>query len=124
MSCLLWKLECSDSGVNLRIVLIGLLLTTSCNRKAAPEAERRVTREVIDDALRNARASHKTLMVEFGADWCSDCRILAKQLGEQPVQHRLDDEFVRLKIDVGEFNRNLDTAASLGVDIKNGVIPT
>jgi len=29
-----------------------------------------------------------------------------------------------LKVDVGEFNRNLDVAKELGIDIRNGVIPT
>jgi thiol:disulfide interchange protein len=78
----------------------------------------------IDAAVNSARASHKSLMVEFGADWCSDCQELSHELQREPLQSCLDENVDRLKIDVGEFNRNLDTARSLGIDIKNGVIPT
>ena len=78
----------------------------------------------IDTAVKSARASHRSLMVEFGADWCSDCQELSRELQREPFQSCVRKNVARLKVDVGEFNRNLDTARSLGIDIKNGVIPT
>jgi len=78
----------------------------------------------LDVALKNARAAHKSLMVEFGADWCSDCEQLARDLQHEPIKNCLRERFNVFKVDVGEFNRNLDVASGLGIDIKNGVIPT
>lgn len=59
-------------------------------------------------------------MVEFGADWCSDCRNLAKTLHEPQMQPYLNNLNL-LKVDVGEFNRNLDIARSLGIDVNQGI---
>jgi len=81
-------------------------------------------RSDIDEALIKAQAAHKSLMVEFGADWCGDCQTLSRELELEPLKTCMDQDVHRLKIDVGEFNRNLDTASGLGIDIKNGVIPT
>jgi len=37
-----------------------------------------VTLNMIRQTRNRARVNHKVLMVEFGADWCSDCQNLAK----------------------------------------------
>ena len=81
-------------------------------------------RSGINDALTSSQAAHKFLMVEFGADWYTDCEALSRELQNEPLKTCVDQHVRRLKIDVGEFNRNLDTASGLGIDIKNGVIPT
>jgi thiol:disulfide interchange protein len=78
----------------------------------------------LDVALKDARTAHKQLMVEFGADWCSDCKQLARDLQHEPIKNCLRESFNVFRVDVGEFNRNLDIASGLGIDIKNGVIPT
>ena len=78
----------------------------------------------LDVALKNARAENKSLMVEFGADWCSDCQALSRELQHEPFNTCLSERLNIFRVDVGEFNRNLDIAAEMGIDIKNGVIPT
>jgi len=77
-----------------------------------------------DDALQDARSARKALLVEFGADWCSDCQELARELQHEPLNTCLHEGVKVFKVDVGEFNRNLDIANELGIDIRNGVIPT
>jgi protein disulfide-isomerase len=71
-------------------------------------------------ARREARLQGKLLMVQFGADWCPDCRALSKELD---ASSDLTQHFVRLNIDVGEFNRNLDVAKSVGLDVVESGIP-
>lgn len=75
----------------------------------------------IDDARAEARLNHKVLMVEFEADWCSDCRTLSRSLQERDTREYLARHVRVLHVDVGEFNRNLDTARSLGVDVNQGI---
>ncbi len=76
---------------------------------------------MIGEALKHARAEHKFLMVEFGANWCSDCKELSRHLEDAAMRDYLRSEFVVLKVDVGRFDRNADTAKSLGIDINNGI---
>jgi thioredoxin 1 len=78
---------------------------------------------MLDKARASAQINHKFLMVEFGADWCSDCLELSKELETGAVRNYLKEHFVVLNVDVGQFNLNIDVAKSLGVDIDQG-IPT
>jgi len=77
----------------------------------------------IDAALRKARARGHFLMVEFGAAWCGDCRALAANLESPELRDYFNKHFDLLKVDVGKFDRNVELAKSVGVDINQG-IPT
>ena len=80
-----------------------------------------ITLQSINDSRQMARRNHRYLMVEFGADWCTDCRQLSEQLREQKTQATLAERFTVVHIDVGEFNRHLDIARALGVDVNQGI---
>jgi protein disulfide-isomerase len=88
-------------------------------RKQAPQD--RVTTEMLQRTRVNAHANGKSLMVQFGAAWCSDCVELSEQLQQQTIRDNLSANFVVLKVDVGEFNRNIDLAKSLGIDVTAGI---
>jgi thioredoxin len=88
---------------------------------AGPFHNVKVTPAMLDQALRGARAQHKVLMVEFGANWCSDCVALSQHFEQEETRDYLQQHFVLFKVDVGEFDRNLDMAKSLGVDISQGI---
>ena len=83
----------------------------------------RVGQGLIPEARARATRNHKFLMVEFGADWCSDCAQLSKSLEDEKRRDQFQKEFEVLYVDVGEFNRNLDIAKSLGIDVTEA-IPT
>jgi thiol:disulfide interchange protein len=80
-----------------------------------------MTLQSVDDARQKAQRNHKYLMVEFRADWCSDCRMLSRQLLESQTQATIAERFMVVQVDVGEFNRNLDIARALGVDVNQGI---
>ena len=61
------------------------------------------------------------VMVTFGANWCADCRALARQLAADPVKEYADANFEIVKVDIGDFDRNLDVATDLGVDLQMGI---
>jgi thioredoxin 1 len=128
------NITCISHNVNLRITTLSMIalafLATAfatyhrkTQSRTAPFSQNRVTAEVLDKARAKARTNQKFLMVEFGADWCSDCLELSKSLEEEAVRDYLKAHFVVLNVDVGQFNRNIDVAKSLGVDINQG-IPT
>ena len=83
----------------------------------------KVSQGLIAEARARATRDHKFLMVEFGADWCSDCAQLSKSLEDERRRDQFRKEFELLHLDVGEFNRNLDIAKSLGIDVTEA-IPT
>jgi thiol:disulfide interchange protein len=79
------------------------------------------TVQSIDQARAEARLDHKVLMVEFEADWCSDCRVLSRSLQERGIRDYLARHVEALHVDVGQFNRNLDIARYLGVVVYLGI---
>jgi len=73
-------------------------------------------------ALERARQNHKFVLVDFGGNWCPDCRILAGVLALDEVKPAVDRTFEIVMIDVGRLTRNLDIAAGYGIDVK--AVPT
>ena len=88
-----------------------------------PYQEIKVTQTMVDSALKQANAQQKLLMVEFGANWCEYCVVLARDLEQGDTLSYFQKHFVVLKVDVGKFDKNLDIAKSLDVDLQRG-IPT
>jgi len=91
--------------------------------KAKPYKEIKVTSVMLDAARKQATSQQKFLMVEFGANWCEDCIVLADNLEKGETRDYFQKHFVVLKVDVGQFDKNLDIAKSLGVTLDKG-IPT
>ncbi|MEM7077411.1 MAG: thioredoxin family protein [Pseudomonadota bacterium] len=72
-------------------------------------------------ALTRATDQGRFLMVVFGADWCTDCRTLYANLQTPEVRKHMEGQMDFLTVDVGDKDRNLEFAESLGVSIKNGI---
>jgi len=92
------------------------MLWSSCNRR-----DPATTLEMINLARAEARLNHRMLMVEFGASWCSDCRELATKLKEPGTNGYMQTHLDVVQVDVGKFDRNLDTASALGIDVNQGI---
>ena len=60
------------------------------------------------------------MLLVFGANWCGDCRALDQALhgSSGPL---IDGKFEVVKIDVGNFDKNLDIDARYGHPIGNGI---
>lgn len=71
-------------------------------------------------ALSAARTDRSQVLLVFGANWCPDCRELDKALNGR--SHALiAGRFQVVKVDVGNFNKNLDLANQYGNPIKKGI---
>jgi len=76
----------------------------------------------VDAALAEAKRSGKTVLLDFGGNWCPDCRILAGVLQEKPVADWLSAHFVVVKVDIGRRTKNMDISTRWGVTVKG--VPT
>lgn len=70
--------------------------------------------------LSEAQSQNKEVLVIFGANWCEDCRELDKAMHGSSAS-LIDSQFVVVKIDVGNFNKNLDLANRYGNPIRKGI---
>jgi thiol-disulfide isomerase/thioredoxin len=76
----------------------------------------------VDAAFAEAKRSGRTVLLDFGGNWCPDCRILAGVLQEPPVADWVSHHFVVVKIDVGRRTKNMDISRRYGVTVKG--VPT
>jgi thiol:disulfide interchange protein len=61
-----------------------------------------------------ARASGKRVLIDFGADWCPDCRVLDQLYTSPSVAPILARDYVLVHIDVGHFDKNMDLSRHYG----------
>ncbi len=72
-------------------------------------------------ALLQAGATKQPVLLIFGANWCEDCRALDHALKTGRNAELVAREFRIVKVDVGNFDHNLDVAAAYGDPIKKGI---
>jgi thiol-disulfide isomerase/thioredoxin len=73
-------------------------------------------------AISRAAATHKYVLLDFGGNWCPDCRVTSGVLMMKEVQPWIARNFIVVPIDVGRMNKNLDIAAAYGQKIH--AVPT
>jgi thioredoxin 1 len=72
----------------------------------------------VQRALQAAHSDHKDVLLVFGANWCPDCRVLDSVLHQNAA---ISGRFVVVKIDVGDFNKNLDLVKRYEVPLRKGI---
>ena len=70
----------------------------------------------ITEARREASASGKRVLLEFLADWCTDCREVVRLSGEQPARGVLEERYVVVYVEVGRFDRHRALITEHGVE--------
>jgi protein disulfide-isomerase len=95
---------------------------------AGPYEEGRDARADIAAAQALAAQEGKLVLLDFGANWCTDCIVLDELYHDPEVAALLAERYVLVTIDVGEFDRNLDVSAeyndAAGVGIPSLVVLT
>ena len=86
-------------------------LAGAADRPYDPSADAKAQ---IQAALTEAAAARQPVLLIFGANWCADCRALDKSLHTGRNAELIAHEFKVVKIDVGNFDHNLDVAADYG----------
>jgi len=75
----------------------------------------------IQVALHEAAASKQPVLLIFGANWCADCRALDHALKTGRNAELMAQKFKVVKLDVGNFDHNLDVTAAYGNPTKKGI---
>lgn len=75
----------------------------------------------LTSALAKAKASRKQVLVIFGANWCPDCRALARQMANDKVAKKLSRHFVLTKVEIGNWDHNMDIVNRYGNPTKKGI---
>jgi thioredoxin 1 len=75
----------------------------------------------IREALARAAAEHKRVLLDFGGNWCGDCKVLDIYFHQQPNVDLLAHNFVLVDIDIGHMDKNVDVAQKYDVPLHRGV---
>ncbi len=78
-------------------------------------------KDEIETALAAAQSDGKRVLLDFGADWCPDCRVLERMFAEEPVLTVLQAGYHVVRIDVGRKDRNLDVVGQYDNPIAGGI---
>lgn len=100
--------------------ILGVLLAlTACGDK--PYSVWANPKDDITQALTAAKAENKPVVLVFGANWCPDCRGLSELLAKSPSAAKFAQDFKIVKINVGNFDKNLDITKEYGNPIEIGI---
>ena len=69
-----------------------------------------------------AKREHKLLLIDYGGNWCPDCRILAGTMQLPAISRFAEDHYVEVTVDSGRhMDQNLQVASRYGVTKLAGV---
>ncbi len=74
-----------------------------------------------EEALSQAAAQHKRVLLLFGANWCPTCRLLTKEITTDPLQQLIAENFVPLYVNIGKWDANMDFVARFGKAVAQGI---
>lgn len=104
------------------LLLLGASLFPLAARVAElPYDEQADAKAAVQQALAAAQKDRKPVLVVFGANWCEDCRALDRAFKEEKTAALVAREFRLVKVDVGQFDRNLELDKAYGQPIKKGI---
>jgi thiol:disulfide interchange protein len=104
----------------LLIFCLGLSLAATA-AKLYPDPDR--ADADISAAVEQAQREDKRVLIDFGGDWCTDCKVLDVNLRKPENAEILAHRFVVVHVNVGErgITTNLDVAERYGIPLKKGV---
>ncbi len=71
--------------------------------------------------LKSAAASHKRVILDFGGNWCGDCKVLDIYFHDANNLPILESNYVLIHINIGRMDENVDIAERYQVPLKKGV---
>jgi thioredoxin 1 len=72
-------------------------------------------------ALMRAQAENKLMLITFGANWCPDCRAFDTAIHQPELATTIDERYVLVKVDVGNWDKNIDVVQRFDNPIAGGI---
>ena len=108
-----------------KLILLASLLLVASNVWSAGEYlpyDESANAEIeLANAITEASKENKYVLIEMGANWCPDCRTLGRYFQRADIKAWLDERFVVVAVDVGEWDKNLEIAERYGNPISEGI---
>ncbi len=98
-----------------------LQASTATSAESLPYNESANAQAEIRAAMTQAAAEKKYVLLIFGANWCIDCRELSANMDKSPLSDLIRQRYVVVKVDIGNWNRNLDLVKAWGDPIAKGI---
>ena len=109
----------------LKLLILSSICTFSVNSYSEidlPYNEEANAKLELSNALDSAKLNNRYLLLEFGANYCPDCRQLAKHLKTKEINNWLKERAMVLPIDVGmSHEENNDIAIIYGNPVASGI---
>jgi thiol:disulfide interchange protein len=80
-----------------------------------------VAKTEIREALARAKAQHKRVILDFGGNWCGDCKVLDIYFHDPANKSLLEENFELVDVNIGRYDANQDIADHYGIPLKRGV---
>lgn len=94
------------------VLLLSLLASSAAAQKLVyPPSD---PAKDIAAALAAAKSDHKNVLIDFGADWCPDCRVLGALFEDAQVAPFVEENFHVIHVDVGRRDKNAEVVAKYG----------
>jgi protein disulfide-isomerase len=102
-------------------ISLALLIGCSSCSGDKPYNESADAKADIKHALIEAKVESLPVVLIFGANWCEECRALSATIKTGKNAAQIKKEFKVVKVDVGNFEHNLDIAKYYGNPIGGGI---
>lgn len=80
-----------------------------------------LARPEIQHAIAVASPHHKRILLDFGGNWCADCKVLDYYFHQPPNAGLLAANYVLVDINIGLYTHNLDLAKKYNIPLHKGV---
>jgi thioredoxin 1 len=105
--------------------LLGLLLTASgfAAQAALPDIYPPAPQASadVDNAIKKASSEHKHVIVDFGGNWCTDCRVLDLYFHDSANRPILEANYILVHVNIGHLDVNLPIAERYRIPLNKGV---
>lgn len=78
----------------------------------------------IEAAVARAKKENRRVLIQWGANWCSWCRVLHNTFQtDAKIRRKLLYEYDVVYVDIGKLDKNMELAASYGANLKDAGVP-